>query len=85
MLIAPIPAPIHTAPMPPELTHEPAGARGERTASAMETQLTALERKIDDLLTSVASADAPGSEVDDAGTGSTGHATGTGENPTKTK
>ena len=27
--------------------------RGERTATAMETQLTALERKIDDLLASV--------------------------------
>ena len=27
--------------------------RGERTAAAMETQLTALERKIDDLLASV--------------------------------
>ncbi|KAG7007205.1 hypothetical protein G7Y79_00011g031030 [Physcia stellaris] len=28
-------------------------AKGERTAAAMETQLTALERKIDDLLASV--------------------------------
>ena len=28
-------------------------SRGERAAAAMETQLTALERKIDDLLASV--------------------------------
>lgn len=28
-------------------------AKGERTASAMETQLTSLERKLDDLLASV--------------------------------
>ncbi|KAK0516511.1 hypothetical protein JMJ35_001114 [Cladonia borealis] len=28
-------------------------AKGERTAAAMESQLTALERKIDDLLASV--------------------------------
>jgi len=34
--------------MPADYTY-----RGERTASAMENQLTALERKIDDLLASV--------------------------------
>ena len=34
-------------------------SRGERAAAAMETQLTALERKIDDLLASV--------DVDSAG------------------
>ena len=43
------------------LIAEPVGIRGEKTASAMETQLTALERKIDDLLATVANAEAPGS------------------------
>ena len=38
--------------------------RGEKTASAMETQLTALERKIDDLLATVASPDAGSSNGD---------------------
>ena len=38
--------------------------RGERTAAAMENQLTALERKIDDLLASV---DQSSSEAVDEG------------------
>ncbi|CAF9915857.1 hypothetical protein IMSHALPRED_002719 [Imshaugia aleurites] len=50
-------------------------AKGERTASAMETQLTALERKIDDLLATVASAD----ESDNASTETAGETAGTGE------
>ena len=42
----------------------------------METQLTALERKIDDLLATVASPEAPGSDKDEATTKPVNHATG---------
>ena len=45
----------------------------------METQLTALERKIDELLATVASADAPASEADEATTGPVGAVVGKGE------
>lgn len=42
--------------------------RGERTASAMENQLTALERKIDDLLASVDEQDTQSEPNRDAST-----------------
>ena len=45
----------------------------------METQLTALERKIDDLLASVVNAHVPGSEVNDANSDTVGKAAGTNE------
>lgn len=45
----------------------------------METQLTALERKIDDLLATVASVDERGSEVDEASNETTENLTGTGK------
>lgn len=57
--------------------------RGERTASAMETQLTALERKLDDLLATVATADAPSSEVDEATSETRSNVTGTSMDPPK--
>ena len=50
--------------MPIQLIPDLVDARGEKTASAMETQLTALERKIDDLLATVASSDAGSSNGD---------------------
>ena len=56
---------LHPNAMPAWLTCE---LRGERTASAMETQLTALERKIDDLLATIASPEAPGLDKDNATT-----------------
>ncbi|KAF6235903.1 hypothetical protein HO173_006099 [Letharia columbiana] len=60
-------------------------AKGERTASAMETQLTALERKIDELLATVASADDRGAEVDRASTETIGNVTGAGEDQSERK
>lgn len=45
----------------------------------METQLTALERKIDDLLATVASADEPGSEAGEASDEAAENVTGTGK------
>ena len=57
------------------LTRESHAARGERTASAMETQLTSLERKLDDLLATVAGRDEPGSEGGKANTETDGNAT----------
>ena len=57
------------------LIRESYGARAERTASAMETQLTSLERKIDDLLATVAGSDEPGSAVGKANTETEGNAT----------
>lgn len=68
-----------------QLTGAPVGARGERTASAMETQLTALERKIDELLATVASADERGPEVDKADTETTSSVASTGEDHSKRK
>ena len=47
----------------------------------METQLTALERKIDDLLATVASAD----ESDNASTETAGETAGTGEDQSEKK
>ena len=63
-----------------QLTSDPLGGRGERTASAMETQLTALERKLDDLLATVASADAGGSKRDEAAPETASHVTRTHQN-----
>lgn len=51
----------------------------------METQLTALERKIDDMLATANSADVRGSEVDEATTETTGNATGPGEHQSEKK
>ena len=45
----------------------------------METQLTALERKIDDLLATVASAQARASVADGATTETVGNVSGTGD------
>ncbi|CAF9927831.1 MAG: hypothetical protein ALECFALPRED_003892 [Alectoria fallacina] len=45
----------------------------------MEIQLTSLERKIDDLLATVASLDEPGSEVDEASTETMGNFPRTGK------
>ena len=45
----------------------------------METQLTALERKIDDLLATVASAEARGPIADGAATETVGSVSGTGD------
>lgn len=78
------PAIIRTT-MPIQLIDESVGARGERTASAMETQLTALERKIDELLATVASADDRGAEVDRASTETIGNVTGAGEDQSEGK
>lgn len=51
----------------------------------METQLTALERKIDELLATVASADERGPEVDKADTETTSSVASTGEDHSKRK
>lgn len=51
----------------------------------METQLTALERKIDELLATVASADDRGAEVDRASTETIGNVTGAGEDQSERK
>ena len=51
----------------------------------METQLTALERKIDDLLATVASPDEPGSEVDKTATKTTGNVIATDEDQSESK
>lgn len=51
----------------------------------METQLTALERKIDDLLATVASADERGPEVDKASTETIANGTGTGKDQSERK
>lgn len=61
------------------------GARGERTASAMETQLTSLERKIDDLLATVTGRDEPGSEIDKASTETEANATAIGGSQSQKK
>lgn len=49
----------------------------------METQLTALERKIDELLATVASADEQGPEVDNANTETTDTVASKGEDQLK--
>lgn len=76
--------PFHLQPnaMPVWLTCEPSG---ERTASAMETQLTVLERKIDDLLATIASPEAPGLDKDNATNELVNNATGAREAQTEEK
>ncbi|KAA6416292.1 MAG: hypothetical protein FRX48_01012 [Lasallia pustulata] len=54
-------------------------AKGEKTASAMETQLTQLEKKIDDLLASVD--DAGQQSAGPAAKGVNGDAAGSGSAP----
>ncbi len=51
----------------------------------METQLTAVERKIDDLLATVASAHARGSHIDEATTELASNGTGTSEDQSEEK
>lgn len=51
----------------------------------METQLTALERKIDELLSTVDNAEERGSEVDKASTETIGNVNGPGEDQSKKK
>lgn len=51
----------------------------------METQLTVLEHKIDQLLATVASAHLQGSEVDEETTQTIGHVTGPDENRSEKK
>ena len=63
----------------------PIGARGERTASAMETQLTALEQKIEDLLATVASPDEPRPDTDKPGTETKSNVTVAGGDHSKSK
>ncbi len=50
---APQPYPLLSLPFPSPTTPPNLPGRGESTATAMETHLTSLERKIDDLLASV--------------------------------
>ena len=67
------------------LTRDSYGARGERTASAMETQLASLERKIDDLLATVAGRDEPGSGEGKANSETGGNATAIGGHQSQKK
>ena len=67
------------------LTRDSHGTRGERTASAMETQLTSLERKIDDLLATVAGCDEPGPGVGKANTDTEVNATAIGDHQSQKK